>query len=291
MFVDPVENVSLEWKETETGNYTLSPADIPFQLYIEFPDKHPRNMVFTHLMVDGQVLNERNGEPFESVKWPVSKLKTSGTYDLQVTIKDELGFTSKTVILPLEVTVPNPPAANWLESISSERLALAVGAILLVIGGGFLVEYRIRKAREKPALKPASARVDSRPLDRPATVVTLSNGKTKPSLAASLRDTTGWLLPVDGGDAAITQPSIRLGESVITIGSSPIRANIVIPSPSVDGLHVRILRKDDGYWLEDAGSVSGTWVNGTPVSNLGTALHPGDVIRLGKVSFRFELRG
>jgi hypothetical protein len=291
MFVDPVESVSLEWKKTGSGSYVLSPADIPFQLLIEFPDKHPRNMIFTHLMVDGQMLDERNGQPFEAVKWPVSKLKTSGTYDLQVTIKDELGFTSKTVVLPLEVTIPNPPAANWLESISSERLALAVGAVLLVIGSGFLVQYRIKKAREKPALKPASARVDSRPLDRPATVVNLSNGKTKPSLTAALRDTTGWLLPVDGGDAAITQPSIRLGESVITIGSSPIRANIVIPSPSVDGLHVRILRKDDGYWLEDAGSVSGTWVNGTPVSNLGTALHPGDVIRLGKVSFRFELRG
>ena len=84
---------------------------------------------------------------------------------------------------------------------------------------------------------------------------------------------------------------MRLGEDVITLGSSPIRATIVIPSPSVDGLHVRILRKNGGYWLEDAGSVSGTWVNGTPVSNLGTALAPGDTIRLGKVSYRFELRG
>jgi len=77
----------------------------------------------------------------------------------------------------------------------------------------------------------------------------------------------------------------------MTLGSSPIRANVVIPSPSVDGLHVRVLHRVDGYWLEDAGSVSGTWVNGTPVSNLGTALHTGDIIRLGKVSFRFELRG
>jgi hypothetical protein len=293
MFVDPLESVDLTWQQTESSQSVLSPGEIPLKLHVEFPDKHPRNLVVTRLQVDGKVVNEKGGPSIDEIAWPVSSLKTSGIYNLQVIVKDELGLTSSTVNLPLEVNIPAPPAANWLAAISSERLALAIGAILLVIGGAFLAQYRIKKAREALRKKPASTRVDSRPLDRPGAVRTLRESNTipVPGMVTS-RDKTGWLLPQDSGDSISTQPSIRLGESVLTLGSSPIRAQVIIPSPSVDGLHARILRKPDGgYWLEDAGSVSGTWVNGTPVSNLGIALSPGDVIRIGKISFRFELRG
>jgi hypothetical protein len=292
MFVDPPESVALEWRETESGRSVLSPAEIPLKVHVEFPDSHPRNLVSGRLLVDETVVNEKNDPALTEIAWPVTGLKASGTYNLQVTIKDELGLTSRTVILPVEVQVPTPPAANWLAAISSMRLALAVGAILLVAAGAVFMQYRLKKAREAVRRKPASARVDSRPLERPGTVRTLGESQTLPLPAAEARDRTGWLIPHERGDSLSTQPSIRLGEAVLSLGSSPIRAQVIISSPSVDGLHARIIRKPDGsYWLEDANSVSGTWVNGTPVSNLGTALHPGDVIRIGKVSYRFELRG
>ncbi len=292
MFINPVDSVKLEWKATEGTQYVLEPPDVPFELFIEFPDNHPRNLVISRLLVNGDVVDEKNAEPFTDLRWPVTRLKTSGTYDIQVTIKDELGLSNKTVVLPLNVTVPNPPAANVIESVSSERLALAVGAVLLVLVGGAIAYYRSKKAHEAARKRPASSRVDSHPLERPGTVINLSDSTTRPAITATPRDTTGWLLPQAGGDALSTQPNIRLGENIQTLGSSPIRAQVVIPSPSVDGLHVRITRRPDGtYWLEDAGSVSGTWVNNTPVSNLGTALTNGDVIRLGKITYRFELRG
>ncbi|HEX7556908.1 MAG TPA: FHA domain-containing protein, partial [Leptolinea sp.] len=292
MFVNPMEKVVLAWKQTENGPAELSPAEVPLELHIEFPDNHPRNVIVTDLLVDGQIVDERNATPFTTVRWPVTSLKTSGVYNLQVTIKDELGFSGKTVVLPLNIVVPTPPASNWLDAVSTERLALAVGALLLVIAGIFIFRYQRMKKIKKSSQKPASMRVDSRPLDRPSAVINLSPLQTGSTLDASPQYTTGWLLPLESGDSISTQPSIRLGEDVITLGSSPIRARVVIPSPSVDGLHIRILRqKNGGYWLEDAGSVSGTWVNGTPVSNLGTVLNPGDEIRLGKIKYRFELRG
>ena len=291
MFVNPPEEVDLQWARQENGTYTLDPPEIPVDIRYEFLDSHPRNIQVTRLLVDGQAVDERNVPPFDRLIWPVTKIKTGGTYSLQVTIRDELSLNNQTVVLPLEVTVPPVPAANWLETISSERLALALGAIFLIIGAAIFTQYRMKQNRSKPALKPASTRADTRPVERPAVVVNLSEGKTTPSTLVTPRDTTGWLFSLGDGDNITTQPGIRLSESVMTLGSSPIRANLVIPSPSVDGLHVRILHRTDGYWLEDAGSVSGTWVNGTPVSNLGTALHTGDIIRMGKVSYRFELRG
>ena len=291
MFVNPPEEVDLQWVRQENGTYKLDPTEIPVDIRYEFLDSHPRNIQVTRLLVDGQAVDERNVPPFDKLIWPVTKIKTGGTYSLQVTIRDELSLNNQTVVLPLEVTVPPVPAANWLETISSERLALALGAIFLIIGAAIFTQYRMKQNRSKPALKPASTRADTRPVERPAVVVNLSEGKTTPSTLVTPRDTTGWLFSLGDGDNITTQPGIRLSESVMTLGSSPIRANLVIPSPSVDGLHVRILHRTDGYWLEDAGSVSGTWVNGTPVSNLGTALHNGDIIRMGKVSYRFELRG
>lgn len=291
MFVNPPELIDLQWVKQENGSYTLEPPEIPVDIRYEFLDNHPRNIQVTRLLVDGQAVDERNVPPFDKLKWPVTKVKAGGTYSLQVTLRDELGLNNQTVVLPLEVTVPPVPAANWLETISSERLALALGAIFLIIGAVLFTQYRMKQNRLKPALKPASTRADTRPVERPAVVVNLSEGKTTPATLVTPRDTTGWLFSLGDGDNITTQPGVRLSESVMTLGSSPIRANVVIPSPSVDGLHVRILHRTDGYWLEDAGSVSGTWVNGTPVSNLGTALHTGDIIRMGKVSYRFELRG
>jgi len=164
MFVNPPQNADLQWKELPNGSYTLDPAEIPVVLRYEFLDDHPRNIQVTRLLVDGQVIDERNVPPFDILNWPVSKLKTSGTYSLQVTMRDELGLNSQTVVLPLEVTVPPVPAANWLETISSGRLALAVGAILLVIGAVAFAYYRMKKSRTKPVLKPASARADTRPI-------------------------------------------------------------------------------------------------------------------------------
>jgi len=295
MFVNPVQSVDLTWKQTESGRSVLSPAEIPVELNIEFPDKHPRNLIVSRLLVDGNMVDEKNGPAFTRLSWPTGGLKTSGTYNLQVTIKDELGFTSNTVVLPLEVTIPAPPAANWLEAVSSERLALAVGVILLVVGAAFFIQYRARKTREeREALRArqASTRVDSRPLDRPGVIRTITEPNTQPALAAVARDRTGWLIPMESSDSITTQPPFRLGDKTINLGSSPIRAQMVITSPSVDGLHARITLKPNGdYWLEDAGSATGTWVNNSPVSNLGVALSPGDIIRIGKVSYRFELRG
>lgn len=295
MFIDPIQSVDLTWKQTETGRSVLSPAEIPLHLNVEFPDKHPRNLIVSRLLVDGNEVSEKNSPDFLALNWPTGSLKTSGTYNLQITVKDELGFSSSTVVLPLEVYIPAPPAVNWLEAVSSERLALAVGVILLVVGIAFFAQYRARKTREAQESlrgRPASTRVDSHPLDRPGVVRTIVEPNTQPTLTATARDRTGWLIPLETGDSITTQPPFRLGDKTISLGSSPIRSQMVISSPSVDGLHARIARKPNGdYWLEDAGSATGTWVNNSPVSNLGTALSPGDLIRIGKISFRFELRG
>ena len=68
------------------------------------------------------------------------------------------------------------------------------------------------------------------------------------------------------------------------------RATQLLESPTVDGLHARLYRdQDDVFFLADQGSVAGTWVNYAPISTGGARLEHGDLIHIGRVTFRFEL--
>jgi hypothetical protein len=74
----------------------------------------------------------------------------------------------------------------------------------------------------------------------------------------------------------------------VVIGSNPLKASLVIEDPSVDGIHARLLRLEDGtFVIADLGSTAGTWVNYAPISKEGTILEHGDLLHIGRVGFRF----
>jgi pSer/pThr/pTyr-binding forkhead associated (FHA) protein len=85
------------------------------------------------------------------------------------------------------------------------------------------------------------------------------------------------------------------------IGSDPHKASLVLTGESVSEVHAVLTRLETGeYALQDAGSISGTWVNYAPVpistiSNTngaaasGVLLAHGDLIHIGRVPLVFEL--
>ncbi|GAB4474927.1 MAG: hypothetical protein Kow0088_11310 [Anaerolineales bacterium] len=77
----------------------------------------------------------------------------------------------------------------------------------------------------------------------------------------------------------------------LTVGRNATRNALVIDDPSVESVHARLLRQPDGrIRICDLGSLMGTWVNYTPVSQEGVILEDGDLIHFGRVGFRFRLR-
>ena len=75
------------------------------------------------------------------------------------------------------------------------------------------------------------------------------------------------------------------------MGSDSVKSMVVLDSPTVDGLHARVFQSFDGeYLLADTGSIAGTWLNYAPVSTQGAHLQHGDLIHIGRMAFRFELR-
>lgn len=73
--------------------------------------------------------------------------------------------------------------------------------------------------------------------------------------------------------------SFSLNKLPILIGRDP-QNDICINDPHLINHHAQIYSKRNGYYLRDLGG--GTFINGHPVRSSTAALHPGDVVRLGK---------
>jgi hypothetical protein len=95
-------------------------------------------------------------------------------------------------------------------------------------------------------------------------------------------------------EALLTGPlgQTLLGANSITIGRMPTN-QIVIPNDSqVSGRHAEIRPDAQGYLFSDLGSVNGTFVNGQRLtSNIPYVLKVGDTVRIGQMTFCFQVRG
>lgn len=77
-----------------------------------------------------------------------------------------------------------------------------------------------------------------------------------------------------------------IGQS-LTIGRRPGN-DLQLSSMAVSRFHAKVERREDGYWLKDVGSASGTWVNWMQVRE--RRLNDGDEIRVGDVLLRFVVQ-
>ncbi|MHC4605749.1 MAG: FHA domain-containing protein [Planctomycetota bacterium] len=72
----------------------------------------------------------------------------------------------------------------------------------------------------------------------------------------------------------------------ICIGRHPSN-EVSIPDMSVSRRHARVEVAGDGVYVHDLGSVNGTFVNGTPVTDK-RRVRNGDKIRVGQTDFSFK---
>ncbi|MBP6015392.1 MAG: FHA domain-containing protein [Candidatus Promineofilum sp.] len=88
---------------------------------------------------------------------------------------------------------------------------------------------------------------------------------------------TDALLVVERGPVPTTR--IQLQTEQLTIGRSAGN-DLVLADAEVSRRHIRIVRRADGFAVEDTGSTNGTFVNGQRITHL-TLLQDGDTIDLG----------
>jgi pSer/pThr/pTyr-binding forkhead associated (FHA) protein len=94
---------------------------------------------------------------------------------------------------------------------------------------------------------------------------------------------SGWIL--QGADDASLILRLPTG-SVRTIGRTA-RADFIIDAALVSRLHCRLTAdKSDQLFVEDLNSTNGTCVNGQRIER--QALRPGDVLKVGRVTFTVQ---
>jgi pSer/pThr/pTyr-binding forkhead associated (FHA) protein len=114
-----------------------------------------------------------------------------------------------------------------------------------------------------------------------------------------LDDESGELRPVDpeqvadGGVLVIRAGGGRAGETFelsgdrIAIGRSP-DADVFLDDVTVSRDHALIVRRNGAYWLDDLGSLNGTYVNRRRIDS--HRLEDGDELQVGKYKLTFLSR-
>jgi pSer/pThr/pTyr-binding forkhead associated (FHA) protein len=113
-------------------------------------------------------------------------------------------------------------------------------------------------------------------------------------------DQTGELKPVDVGDVAAESGALvvrsgggRVGQSFplsgekMTIGRSP-ETSVFLDDVTVSREHATLVRRGGDWYLDDAGSLNGTYVNRQRVDS--HRLADGDELQIGKFKLTFFAR-
>lgn len=276
----------------------LLPDSQKIELLIEFPDGHIRSLVQTSLIVDGELVETNDTEPFDIFTWELGEHTTDGEHILQAGVEDQLGLTNLSMETSVKIVVGRSSrSALSIVSENSSIFAIVIAAVsgailllVLVIGGrlrpGFWKDLRRRRKDSDPVTQPVELNPELEPAQRSTWIHRFQWSRrrvaTKP---------LAHFVPFGDSNQEESVPPIAITSDKITFGSDSQKADQVLDDPSVEGLHATLHREAEGvYRVSDEGSTAGTWVNYTPVSKGGMRLEQGDLVHFGRAGFRFVMR-
>lgn len=295
----------------------LVPTFLTQEVLIEFPDGYPREITHLALYVNNTLAAETSEAPFTQITYDLTPYQIDETLNMRLEVTDELGLTATSIEIPIDVTIQGAQS-GLIPGLSPNAPFIIIGVIalsgsilflVLVIAGRIqprkLGERRQkRQANEDPLTQPVDSDSKAKPKAQkeektaPQTNVMerISQHIPTPRLQWPSRtpapetESFGYLVQVTEDGETLKNSTFQITVNELTFGTDPRRATLALDNPSIEPLHARMWRNDDGqFHLEDSGSVAGTWVNYAPVSANGTLLHHGDLIHIGKKAFRFTL--
>jgi hypothetical protein len=260
------------------------PTQQAIDIIIEFPDGRERPLVRTTLLVDGQKAAENISEPFDHFSWDLSGYAASGQHILSVEAVDSLGLSKVSLGVPVTVTIIQP-RSGLLPFLARNRLWVALTAILfagavlaVILAGG-----RLRR-RSRPADR--GSRLD--PLTQPVEAV-MGRRNSRMPWKRPLKQPDAYLVRLKDDGQPVTAPPIPINIPEMTFGSDPLQVTRILDDPSVSPLHARLQEQNGEYILSDEKSTAGTWVNYEALTAPRRLQH-GDVLHIGRLSYRFMLR-
>ena len=284
---DLPDEVTVQPDGTDSANGDASPPMRAVTVRLEFPDGHSRAITRSVLFVDGQPVAENTAPPFDTFQWDLSGYTETGEHRLQVVAVDQLGIQGQSDEGNVMVKVPAVPmlvvGGDWQGLI--RPLALAALA-LAAMAGSVASAVAFRRRWAALAAAPPASDVEVRQTPRKPTAPRPAPRGRRPFAGAAQKTGKAYLEILEGG-----QGVIEVIEPIVRLGRDSAVAQAVFADRSVSRLHARMAEINDCvFYLYDEGSTSGTWVNFEQVPMAGVPLNHGDLINLGRVQLRFNLR-
>jgi len=287
--------INRDYENTPTGRQ-LMPSVITVSADVVFPDGYDRQLKATRLYVDGDIVAENTEAPFDFFGWPLEDYQLSGEHLVSVEAEDILGFRSITPPASVMISVES----NYPEWVTSALVFLSRGGwialAVVFVGGTIYAGLRIRNRM----LATANGEIDEEyasidPLDQPipgvgsldesfATTSSVKNRQSVQEEIFPVLELTGATQPAN------IEKNLQIIDKLIIIGCDPQQSDFTFPDESISVQHACLVRQDSGaVRISDLGSETGTWVNYAPVSGAGTILNDGDLVQIGKFSFRYKI--
>lgn len=269
------------------------PIDLRLSATVSWLDGQARALTAAALVVNGQQVAEIPVDSLASFVVPVSTL-VYGDNRLEIVATDNQGL--QTVSPPVIISVTQGEQLSVPEELQPEGFSLSpwwlVLLLALVLGAiGWLLW------RRRGTAAPASSRSRRRRRTAPDTAASSPNLTAVPPTGEEI-----YAPPVAGDhqpfimahlevlDSQTYMPEeITLGDVEMRIGRSPAQSNIAFRDDiTVSRFHAVLRLEGNKYRIYDAGSTSGTYVNGRQVPEYGLQLADGDEIQLGAVRLRYR---
>jgi hypothetical protein len=270
--------------ERTTATTAFLPGQQSIDIIVEFPDGRTRPLVSTTLLVDNQVVAKNTAEPFDHFTWDLSGYATSGQHILRVEAVDSLGLSKVSLGVPIMVTIIQPKF-GLLPFLSRNSLWVALTAILFAgaVLGIILAGGRIR--RRSRSVKRGS---DIDPLTQPVAGI-MNRRNLRLPWKHPAKQPDAYLVRLKDDGQPVSAPPIPITTPEMTFGSDPMQVTRILDDPSVSPLHARLREENGEYILSDEKSTAGTWVNFEELTSP-RCLEHGDVLNIGRLSYRFMLR-
>jgi ribosomal protein L10 len=273
--------------ERTTDTTAFMPARQAIEILIEFPDGRARPLSKTILFVDDKMVAINTAAPFDSFSWDLSGYADSGQHLLKVEAVDVYGLSRTSLGVPVVVTVIHP-ARGLLPFLSRNRFWVMTGG--LTVAGVLLVVILVSSGRKRRRSRPRERDARRDPLTQPVWREQVDRNKARilqwihPS-----RPAEAYLVRMKEDGQSLTAPPVTITIPEMTFGSDPLQVTRILDDPSVSPLHARLVEEEGEFILYDEKSAAGTWVNYELLS-APRHLHHGDVLQIGRFSYRFMLR-
>ena len=271
---------------------SLSPRSQLIEVMVQYPDGHSRGLVSTALMVDGVVVQTNTAPPFEYFSWDISDYVNGQSHTLQVEVTDELGLTSRSRELPVEIAIILPAINRWADFMDGGGIYLLLVALFAAGAGSAFLFVKWRQRRSEKQDKAAKVPGAGFPNKKAAQQHPVQPAEHHPGFkyrAAPMAEKAAVLALVSHDEQSAAAYDIPLGERKFTIGSDRFLADVYLNAEGVDTRHTLIRVTGDGRY-QACNAIPGavTLVNGIPVPEEGITLKEGDVLTIGQVQFCYR---